>query len=78
MPGHLLRDLQPPSIFEVVGNPRGSKAVTANLRFDSSLRTAAPDHLMDVGLVQWARHELAFSPGAKERGVVLATKTGRF
>ena len=73
---HLLCNLQPAAVLQVVRDPGRPEAVAANLRLDSRLPATPPDHLMNIGLVQGSGLELALTPGAKQRGAALSCQAG--
>ncbi len=48
--GHLLRELQPPAVAEVLGDPRGPEGVAADARSDARSLGTPTHHPENVGL----------------------------
>jgi hypothetical protein len=65
MAGHLLRDLEPAAVLQIVRDSGRPKAMTADLGLNSRLPAASPDHFMNIGLVQSRGLQLSLTPGAK-------------
>jgi hypothetical protein len=55
MPRHPLGDFDASAVGEVIRNPRGADSVATDGRFNSRIRSTAPDHVPDID----ARHRLA-------------------
>src|SRR3954452_21222682 len=52
VPGHALGDLELAAVREVVGDAGSAEGMAADLRLNSRIRRAAPDHVPDIGAGQ--------------------------
>jgi hypothetical protein len=75
--GHLLRDFQPAAILQIIRDAGCPETVAADVGGNAGRPRPAPDHFVDIRLVQTLALQFFFAPGAKERSAAIGADAGR-